>query len=277
MIISRSVFGLFWSFSSSSWGVWAQSGDGQAWSSNKCPSSRRWGMGRTAAGPSGAPLLEWRPRVTQTLTMLGSGHHLHLFHQAQWVGLWAPCGSHPHWGLCSETLSQPFSASPTSKSMLSSCFCFSRLCALTPGGAWLLGLPPCSRFLFPLPSFLLRPSVTICFGLLQTGAGLLGHGTPCHHLPTKDKPLQNHMQFSIWELALRNLVSVIGPEAAVCYRGSTNTEVSEIWGEKNKWVNKALATNPCSWSHNRVSGSNQNGKMKFLRINVIHRWAWCYL
>lgn len=53
VIISRSVFGLFWSFSSSSWGVWAQSGDGQAWSSNKCPSSRRWGMGRTVGGPLG--------------------------------------------------------------------------------------------------------------------------------------------------------------------------------------------------------------------------------
>lgn len=89
--------------------------------------------------------------------------------------MWKP----PSLGTCVQTpsasRSQPL---PASKSMLSSRFCLSRLYTLAPTLA-----PSCSGPLWE----------SICSGLLRTGAGLLGHGTPCLRLPTKDKSLQNQM------------------------------------------------------------------------------------
>lgn len=101
--------------------------------------------------------------------------------------MWKP----PSLGTCVQTpsarRSQPL---PASKSMLPSRFCLSRLYTLAPslatqGGGWRLGLPP----LFPLPSFLLRPSVRIC--LLRPP---LDWGWPSGAWDTtKDKSLQNQM------------------------------------------------------------------------------------
>lgn len=68
-----SVFGLLWIFPLLPWGVWAQSGDGQAWSSKKWPSSKSGGrlgalVGCTPPGmrAQGSP---------QTLAVLDSCQH----------------------------------------------------------------------------------------------------------------------------------------------------------------------------------------------------------
>lgn len=204
-----------------------------------------------------------------------ASHHLHLLFQAQWIYLWAPCRSHCHWGLCSETY-QTFLASPClQEHALILLLLLISVC--TQGRRMVTGLLPCSSLL-PLPSLLLRPSVSICSAPPEWDWPSLG-AWETMSLPSHERQVfaDSNAVFN-QRACFEDLVSVIVPEACVCHEGCTNTKVSEIWGEK---INEKTSLLPLTHAPEATAGFQvairNVGTMKFPRINVIHRWAWCYL
>lgn len=140
--------------------------------------------------------------------------------------------------------------------MLSSCFCFSflyapswrRVTARAPA-LW----PPSSL----CPPLVRRPSVRSFSGLLQNGAGpLLGVWDHVSAFPWKTVFAESNAIFnlrvSFEEFGFCDcLWSLFRPWRLYKFWGFWNQK----W--KNRWINETLTTNPSSWSHSTVSGSNQ--------------------
>lgn len=220
------------------------------------------------------PLLEWQPRCW---LVLGSGHYL------------TPPGSSsvirgelyvelPSLGT---VLRDPLWIIPSLSLLPRACFHLasaSHFCTHPAGGGWPQGLQLCS----PPPPFahtssagpLWDPSLAFSRMGLALCWGYEIMSPPSH----ERQSLQNQMQFSIWGFAMRNLVSAIASEAYVGHGGSTNSEVSEIRSEKNRWIDSLWPLTPPPEATAQFQVPIRNvGKMKFPCINGIHRWAWWYL
>lgn len=157
-----SVFGLLWIFPLLPKGVWAQSGDGQAWSSEKWPSSksggmeRGWGLGGAHPSWNEGPGQPPNTDHTRQLPALPLSSVVH-----------GPLGStqKPSLGTVLRNPLLPFPASLSCQSMLlpHSHSHFPPLGEEGDPGA--VG----HNALLSVPSLLLRPSVRICSSLPQRG------------------------------------------------------------------------------------------------------------
>lgn len=135
------------------------------------------------------------------------------------MDLWAPCRSKHHWGLCSETLSQSFLASPClQEHAFISLLLLITVCA--QGRRVVTGAPAESP-----PPLSLLPAQALCENLLWSPPewGWLPPGAwrPHLHLPMKDNLCKIKCNFNL-RAFFEELVSLIASEACVRHRGSIN-------------------------------------------------------